>query len=97
MLNFRSSSCSVPMVILVTMITIVPTPKGVSSLAPLILCPMDIIPRVGRTGMSIALISMRSTFLLPAAQKGCSDKLDAMIGLVGLASHHLESLLGVIK
>ena len=30
------------------------------------------------------------------APKGCSYRLDAVIGRTGLASHHLESLLGVI-
>jgi len=98
MLNFISSSRSVPMVTLVTLITIMPTPRGVSSLAPLILCSVDIIPRVGRTGMSITLIPLRPTFILMVARKKCSsDRLDAMIGLIGLASHHLESLLGAIK
>ena len=43
---------------------IVPTPREVSSLAPLILCPLDIIPRVDLTGISITLIPLRSTFLL---------------------------------
>ena len=60
----RLSSHSIPMVTLVTLVTIVPTPRGVSSPAPLILCPMNIIPRVGRTGISVTLIPLRSTFLL---------------------------------
>ena len=37
-------------------VTIVPTPRGISSHAPLLLCPEGIIPRVGRTGISITLI-----------------------------------------
>ena len=44
------------MVILVTLVTIVPAPRGVSSPAPLLLCPKGIIPRVGRMGISITLI-----------------------------------------
>ena len=43
--------------------TIVPTPRGVSSHAPLVSCPEGIIPRVGRTGIPITLITW-STFLL---------------------------------
>ncbi len=42
-----------------TLAPIVPTPRGVSSPAPLILCPVDIISRVGRTGISIMLIPKR--------------------------------------
>jgi hypothetical protein len=40
----------------VTPVSIVPTPRGVSSPAPMILSPVDIISRVGRTGISIMLI-----------------------------------------
>ena len=42
--------------ICVFMVTIVPTPRGVSSHAPLLLCTEGIIPRVGRTGIPITLI-----------------------------------------
>ena len=56
----RSSNHPKPMV---TLVSIVSTPSGVSSLAPLILCPVDIISRVGRTGISITLIPLRSTFI----------------------------------
>jgi hypothetical protein len=31
------------------------------------------------------------------AQKGCTDKLDAMMGWIGQVSHHLGSLLGAIE
>ena len=31
------------------------------------------------------------------AQKGCSDRWDALIGWIGVVSHHLQSLLGVIE
>ena len=42
--------------ICIFMVTIVPTPRGVSSHAPLLLCTEDILPRVGRTGIPITLI-----------------------------------------
>ena len=49
---------------LVTLLTIVPTPRGVSSPASPILCPGDIILGVGQTSISITLIPLRSMFLL---------------------------------
>ena len=49
----RSSCHSVPMITLVTLVTIVPTPRRVSKPTPPILCPVDIIPRVGRTDISL--------------------------------------------
>ena len=58
------------MVTLVTLVTTVPTPGGVSSPAPLILCLGDIKPKVNRTGISITLISLRSTFLLSSLDEG---------------------------
>ena len=48
---------------LASLVTIVPTPRGVSSPAPLVLCPEGIIPRVGQTGIPITLITW-SAFLL---------------------------------
>ena len=39
---------------------IVPTPRGVSSPAPLTLCPVDRIPRVGRTSISMTMIPLRA-------------------------------------
>ena len=41
-----------------------PTPRGVSSHASLLLCPEGIIPRVGRTGISIMLIIGQRLFSL---------------------------------
>ena len=38
------------MAMLASMVTIVPTPRAVSSLAPLILCPVNIIPKGGSNG-----------------------------------------------
>ena len=52
----RSPNGQAPKVILLIMVTIVPTRRGVSSPAPLLLCPEGIIPRMGRTGISIMLI-----------------------------------------
>ena len=49
---------------MVTLVSIVPNARGVCSPAPLILCPMNIIPRVGRTGISITLIPLRLAFRL---------------------------------
>jgi hypothetical protein len=49
---------------LVIMVIIVPTPRGISSHAPLLLCPEGIIPRVGRTGISIMLILGQRFFSL---------------------------------
>ena len=40
---------------LVILVIIVPTPRGFSSPAPMLLCPEGIIPRVGRTRISITL------------------------------------------
>ena len=60
----RSSGHLVSMVTLVTLVTIVPTPRGVGTHAPLTLCLMNIISRVGWTGISITLIPLRSRFLL---------------------------------
>ena len=57
----KPSSHSVPMVTLVTMVSLVPTPRGVSSHAKPILCSMDIIPRVGQMDISITLIPPRPT------------------------------------
>jgi hypothetical protein len=48
---------------LALMVTTVPTPRGVNSPTSLILCPKDIIPRVGRTDISNTPIPW-STFLL---------------------------------
>jgi hypothetical protein len=31
------------------------------------------------------------------AQKGCSDRWDAIIGHIGVVSHHLQKLLGAMK
>ena len=59
----RSSSHSISIVTLVILVTIVPTSRGVSSPAPLILCLMNIIPRVGQTSISITLIPLRLAFL----------------------------------
>ena len=44
-------------------------PRGVSILATLILCAVDIIPRVGWTCISIALILVGPTFLLSLTWK----------------------------
>ena len=52
------------MVTLVTLVTIVPALRRVSDLAPLILCPMVMIPKVGSNGHFNTLIPPRSTFLL---------------------------------
>ena len=63
-------------------ITIVPTPRGVSSHAPLLLCPEGIIPRVGRTCISITLtygqrlfslsLKMHSSHVSPLIARGFS-------------------------
>ena len=68
----RSSSHSIPMIALVIMVSTVPTPRGVSSPTPMILCPMDIKPRVGRTDISITLIPLRSTFIFSLCLEFCS-------------------------
>ena len=60
----RWSSHWVFMVTLVTLVIIVPTPRGVSNPTSLILCLVDIIPRVNQTCISIMLIPLRSVFLL---------------------------------
>jgi hypothetical protein len=60
----RPSSHSVPMITLVTLIIIVPTPRKVSNSAPLILCPGNIIPRACQTDISITSIPLKSAFLL---------------------------------
>ena len=47
---------------LVFLVTILPTPRGVSNPTSLILCQVDIIPRVGWTGIIIMLTPIKSTF-----------------------------------
>ena len=36
-------------------------------------------------------------FVQVVTQKGCNDKLDAMIGWIGVVSHHLRSILSAIE
>ena len=88
-----ASSHSTPMITLVTLVTIVPTPRGVSNPASLILCPVSIIPRVGRTGISITLIPLRSTcflFSLWIAIQTCNISTCSLSSWITLPLHWLS-------
>lgn len=63
----RSWSLLHMMVALIPMVTTMPTPRGINSSAPLILCPMEIIPRAGRTGILITLTHGQHFFSLLCA------------------------------
>ena len=52
--------------------------------------------RVSCVALEVGIVSA-CLIVKVVAQKGCSDKLDAVIGQIGRVSHHLESLLGAFE